>query len=61
MNQDFLLSSYTYQLPQTLIAQTPVDPRDSSRLLIVNPRLEATHGTFRDLPNWLQPGDQISR
>jgi len=59
MNQDFLLSSYTYQLPQTLIAQTPVDPRDSSRLLIVNPRLEATHGTFRDLPNWLQPGDLL--
>ncbi|MEM6612714.1 MAG: tRNA preQ1(34) S-adenosylmethionine ribosyltransferase-isomerase QueA [Cyanobacteria bacterium P01_C01_bin.72] len=59
MNQDFLLSSYTYQLPQTLIAQTPAVPRDSSRLLIVDSRLETNHGIFRDLPNWLQPGDLL--
>ncbi|MEO1670647.1 MAG: tRNA preQ1(34) S-adenosylmethionine ribosyltransferase-isomerase QueA [Cyanobacteria bacterium J06631_2] len=59
MNQDLLLSSYTYKLPQSLIAQTPADPRDSSRLLIVDPRLETTHGIFRDLLNWLQPGDLL--
>jgi S-adenosylmethionine:tRNA ribosyltransferase-isomerase len=59
MNQDFLLSSYTYHLPQELIAQSPADPRDSSRLLIVDSRRESTHGTFSDLPNWLKPGDLL--
>ena len=59
MNQDFLLSSYTYQLPQALIAQTPAVPRDSSRLLIVDSRLGSTHGNFSDLPNWLKSGDLL--
>lgn len=59
MNQDFLLSSYNYQLPQNLIAQTPAVPRDSSRLLIVNSPSSCTHGTFRDLSDWLQPGDLL--
>lgn len=59
MDQDFLLSSYTYQLPQQLIAQSPAEPRDSSRLLIVDSRREYTHATFRDLPNWLKPGDLL--
>ena len=59
MNQDFLLSSYTYQLPQNLIAQTPAVPRDSSRLLIVDSPSSCSHGTFRDLGNWLQPGDLL--
>jgi S-adenosylmethionine:tRNA ribosyltransferase-isomerase len=59
MNQDFLLSSYTYKLPQALIAQSPADPRDSSRLLIVNSRQGTTHATFRDLPHWLKPGDLL--
>ena len=59
MNQDLLLSSYNYQLPQNLIAQTPAVPRDSSRLLIVNSPSSCTHSTFRDLSNWLQPGDLL--
>jgi S-adenosylmethionine:tRNA ribosyltransferase-isomerase len=59
MNQDFLLSSYTYQLPQELIAQSPAEPRDSSRLLIVDSRREFIHTTFRDLPNWLKSGDLL--
>jgi len=59
MNQDFLLSSYTYQLPQTLIAQAPAVPRDSSRLLIVDSRQSPNHATFHDLPKWLQPGDLL--
>ena len=59
MNQDFLLSSYIYNLPQTLIAQAPAVPRDSSRLLIVDSRSSSNHAAFRDLPNWLQPGDLL--
>lgn len=59
MNQDFLLSSYTYQLPQELIAQAPAVPRDSSRLLIVDSLNSCTHNLFHDLGNWLKPGDLL--
>lgn len=59
MNSDFQLSSYTYKLPPSLIAQTPAVPRDSSRLLIVNSRLDSADGTFRDLGDWLNPGDLL--
>ncbi len=59
MNQDFLLSSYNYKLPQSLIAQTPAVPRDSSRLLIVNSRLDCVHDSFHNLANWLKPGDLL--
>ena len=59
MNQDFLLSSYNYKLPQTLIAQTPAVPRDSSRLLIVDSPISCVHGTFCDLTDWLKPGDLL--
>lgn len=59
MNQDFLLSSYTYQLPQELIAQAPAVPRDSSRLLIVDSPTSCEHSTFHDLVDSLKPGDLL--
>lgn len=59
MNQDFLRSSYIYQLPQKLIAQTPAVPRDSSRLLIVNSLTSCIHEAFSDLPSWLKSGDLL--
>ena len=59
MTNDQLLSSYDYQLPPELIAQTPAVPRDSSRLLIVDSLTSHTHGFFRDLPDWLLPGDLL--
>lgn len=59
MNQDFLLSSYTYDLPQSFIAQAPAIPRDSSRLLIVNSTTSYIDGVFRELPDWLKPGDLL--
>ena len=59
MNEDFLLSSYTYELPQSLIAQAPATPRDSSRLLIVDSPSSCKHAIFRDLPNWLRSGDLL--
>ena len=59
MNEDFLLSSYTYELPQNLIAQAPANPRDSSRLLIVDSPTSCKHEVFRDLVNWLKPGDLL--
>ena len=59
MNQDFLLSSYTYQLPEKLIAQTPASPRDSSRLMIVDSPSSYIDSVFKELPNWLKPGDLL--
>ncbi len=52
------LSDYDYDLPEELIATAPAEPRDSSRLLVIDraaDRLE--HVLFRDLPRFLKPGD----
>jgi S-adenosylmethionine:tRNA ribosyltransferase-isomerase len=59
MNQDKLLSSYGYELPSELIAQTPVVPRDSSRLLVVNSLTTHYHSFFYALTDWLLPGDLL--
>jgi S-adenosylmethionine:tRNA ribosyltransferase-isomerase len=58
VNPDECLSAYNYELPAELIAQVPVIPRDSSRLLVVNPQSHQHHN-FRDLPQLLQPGDLL--
>ena len=51
-------SAYAYDLPEELIAQKPVYPRDSSRLLYYD-RLTDTveHHVFRDIVDLLEPGD----
>ncbi len=59
MTDDHLLSSYDYELPTELIAQTPTTPRDSSRLLVVDSAKSYTHSVFRDLHQWLLPGDLL--
>ena len=53
-------SDFDYDLPRELIAQTPAEPRDSSRLMAVS-RGEGTvrHRRFRDLPDMLGPGDVL--
>jgi S-adenosylmethionine:tRNA ribosyltransferase-isomerase len=54
------VSDFDYHLPPERIAQTPVEPRDSSRLLVVHRdtgRLE--HRTFRDIGDYLAPGDLL--
>lgn len=58
-NSDHLLSSYDYELPPEQIAQTPVTPRDSSRLLVLDSPSSHVYSIFRDLPNWLKPGDLL--
>ncbi len=51
-------SDFNYLLPAELIAQEPVEPRDSSRLMIVNRGVnKIEHKTFKDLPEYLQTGD----
>ncbi|UIE37433.1 tRNA preQ1(34) S-adenosylmethionine ribosyltransferase-isomerase QueA [Leptodesmis sichuanensis] len=56
---DRLLSAYDYTLPPDRIAQAPVVPRDSARLLVVKDANEHTHAIFRDLPQLLKPGDLL--
>ena len=59
ISDDRLLSSYSYKLPEELIAQTPIVPRDNSRLLVVNSPTNHVHSIFHCLTNWLSPGDLL--
>ena len=55
-----LLSDLDYDLPGSLIAQRPAEPRDASRLMVVNAAAGTIeHRTFRDLPLFLRPGDAL--
>lgn len=51
-------SDFDYDLPESFIAQKPVEPRGSSRLMILN-RLKGTirHDIFRNIGEYLKPGD----
>ena len=55
-------SDFDYYLPEELIAQTPVEPRDSSRLMVFN-RKEDTleHKHFYDVIDYLKEGDVLVR
>ena len=51
-------SDFYYDLPQELIAQTPMERRDGSRLMTLDRRTGKTgHRHFFDLPSLLRPGD----
>ncbi len=51
-------NEFFYDLPQELIAQHPADPRDSSRLLVLDRETgEMQHKTFRDITEFFRPGD----
>ena len=51
-------SDFYYDLPQELIAQTPLDRRDGSRLMVLDKNTGAVkHMHFYDLPSLLRPGD----
>lgn len=58
IDSDLLLSSYDYELPDDRIAQNPVTPRDSSKLMVVNTD-GVFHHHFCDLPKFLQPHDLL--
>lgn len=51
-------SDFDYHLPPELIAQSPADPRDSSRLLVLG-RRRLEHRGFRDITEYLRPGDLL--
>ena len=51
---------FTFELPQELIAQTPAEPRDSARLMVLRFRSKSIeHRTVRDLPELLKHGDLL--
>ncbi len=57
---DLKTSDFFYDLPEELIAQTPAEPRDSSRMLVYNRESDAlSHEHFYDLPNHLKKGDLL--
>ena len=56
------VSDFNYDLPQELIAQVPIKKRDESRLMVLN-RKDHTieHKTFKDIIDYLEPGDCLVR
>lgn len=60
-NKDLMCkSSYFYDLPESLIAQQPLEPRDSSRLLVFNKETkQIEHKHFRDILDYLKKGDVL--
>ena len=60
-NKDLLKKeSYFYDLPEELIAQTPIEPRDSSRLLVYSKDAKKIqHDKFYNILNYLKKGDVL--
>ncbi|MGB3298140.1 MAG: tRNA preQ1(34) S-adenosylmethionine ribosyltransferase-isomerase QueA [Phormidesmis sp.] len=58
-NFDHQLTAYSYDLPEKLIAQNPVIPRDSAKLLAVTGKAQHQHCYFRDLVDLLLPDDLL--
>jgi len=59
---DLTLSAFHYDLPEEYIAQTPVEPRDISRLMVVdrgNPEYSVEHRHFYDILEYLRPEDVL--
>ena len=53
---------FDFELPENLIAQTPAEPRDSSRLLVYDRKADTVyHKTFRDIKQFLKKGDLLVR
>lgn len=54
------LNDFDFELPEELIAQEPLEPRDLSKLMVVHKAShEIEHKDFRDLIGYLQPGDVL--
>lgn len=56
------VSDFNYDLPEELIAQTPLEKRDESRLMILDRKNQTIeHKTFKDIVDYLEPGDVLVR
>lgn len=57
---DLKKSDFYYDLPEELIAQTPIEPRNHSRLMVVDRKSgEISHDRFYNLCNYLEKGDTL--
>ena len=55
-----LLSDFDYELPEERIAQVPIEPRNASRLMVLNPEDKTIeHRHFYDLKEYVEPGDTL--
>ena len=60
VDNNLKISDFDYDLPPELIAQTPIEPRDASRLLVVHRDTQAIeHRHFYDIGDYLRPGDLL--
>ena len=56
------VSDFNYNLPEELIAQTPIQKRDESRLMVLNKTNKTIeHKVFKDILDYLKPGDCLVR
>lgn len=56
------VSDFNYELPEELIAQTPIEKRDESRLMVLNKEKQTIeHKIFRNIVDYLEPGDVLVR
>jgi len=53
----YSLSNYDFELPEELIAQEPVEPRDHAKLMVLSNSIEHRH--FYDLPEYMERGDVL--
>ncbi len=51
------LSDFDYHLPKELIAQSPLEPRDASRLMVLGEKIE--HRNFSDIVDYFENGDTL--
>lgn len=52
------LSDFIYEYPEELVAKYPAQPRDTARLMVVDPKNQTIeHKTFKDLPDYFVDGD----
>ena len=60
--EEVKVSEFNYDLPEELIAQTPIEKRDESRLMVLNREKQTIeHKRFKDIIEFLKPGDVLVR
>ena len=59
-NTELKTSDFAYDLPEERIAQVPIEPRDASRLMVLDRQAQTvTHKHFYDILDYLEPGDTL--
>ena len=56
------VSEFSYELPEKLIAQTPIEKRDEAKLMVLDKEKQTIeHKVFKDIIDYLEPGDCLVR